>query len=179
MKTEPGYEPLASILQEALDQAQTGKGKERHATDEPFAQQEICNGARLCGLGAMAFQVRKKILEAVRLIERNGVEAGAPDILGAINYAAAMLLVAREAKMMAEKDKPKDGRMTQQFMDSLGPWWPRDGGTIIHNWKTHCHECGAEKGHCDCEDAPPDHNMIKCASCGALKPTNTMCKCGW
>jgi hypothetical protein len=162
MNIEPGYETLAQILQEALDQAQSGKGKERHATDEPFAQQEICNGARLCGLGAMAFQVRKKILEAVRLIERNGVEAGAPDILGAINYAAAMLLVAREQKPMAEEEGiyadvyPPAGHFHKtwsggtKFVDSLGPWY-----------------------------APSDHNMIECASCGKLKPTNTMCKCGW
>jgi hypothetical protein len=58
---------------------------------------------------------------------------------------------AREQKPMVEEDKPKDGRMTQQFMDSPGPWWPRYG----------------------------DPDMIKCESCGALKPTNTMCKCGW
>jgi hypothetical protein len=100
MRIEPGYESLAEILQEALDQAQSGKGKERHAHDEPFDKQEICNGARLCGLGAMAFQVRKKTLEAVRLIERGGAEKGEPDILGAIVYAAAMLLVAREQKPM-------------------------------------------------------------------------------
>jgi hypothetical protein len=149
MKTEPGYETLAQILQEALDQAQTGKGKERHATDEPFDKQEICNGARLCGLGAMAFQVRKKILEAVRLIERNGVEAGAPDILGAINYAAAMLLVAREQKPMAWvcEDAPA-GEMHFRIEGGGG------GGVSAAT-------------------------EVDCSLCGKPKKPGTMCKCGW
>jgi hypothetical protein len=125
MRIEPGYESLAEILQEALDQAQSGKGKERHANAEPFTQQEICNGARLCGLGAMAFQVRKKTLEAIRLIERGGAENGAPDILGAIVYAAAMLIVAREAKPMAwvGPDKPDPNAVYGPIKDRK-PWFP-------------------------------------------------------
>ena len=95
-RVEPGYESLAAIFQDALDQAQHGKGKERHATDEPFERQEICDGARKCGLGAMAFQVRKKILEAIRLYETRGLAAAEGDVLGAMNYAAAMLIVMRE-----------------------------------------------------------------------------------
>ena len=37
----PGYEPLARILQAALDQAQCGKGKRLHANDSPFLEQPI------------------------------------------------------------------------------------------------------------------------------------------
>lgn len=163
MKTEPGYEPLASILQEALDQAQTGKGKERHATDEPFAQQEICNGARLCGLGAMAFQVRKKILEAVRLIERNGVEAGAPDILGAINYAAAMLIVAREQKPPAWVCEPNANAVYGPIKKRSKGWAPGDPLPVFS------------------VDGGEDFNgagLTTCPMCGKDKPAFSMCPCG-
>ncbi len=94
----PGYEILAGILDEALAQAQSGKGKQRHACDEPFKDQEICQGARKCGPGAMAYQVRKKILESIRLLDQKGVAAAEGDVLGAIVYAAAQLIVMREMK---------------------------------------------------------------------------------
>ena len=36
-----GYEVVADILQQALDQAQSGKGKERHGQGLPFTEQKI------------------------------------------------------------------------------------------------------------------------------------------
>lgn len=89
----PGYEALQSVLIAALEQASLGKGKERHANDEPFHQQEICSEAKKLGLGAPAFQVRKKTREAIRLAERGYQELAVEDLLGAINYAAAMVIV--------------------------------------------------------------------------------------
>jgi hypothetical protein len=41
MIVEQGYEPLYGTLCCALNQAQSGKGKERHANDEPFLKQPI------------------------------------------------------------------------------------------------------------------------------------------
>ena len=99
MNIEPGYEKLAEVLQEALDQAQSGKGKERHANNEPFEEQQICQGARKHGLGAMSYQVEKKISEARRMYETDadiGYNVAKSNILGAINYAAAMLIVIEE-----------------------------------------------------------------------------------
>ena len=93
MNTEPGYEPLAEILQEALDQAQLGKGKQCHANDLPFIEQPIMQGAREAGEGGLVFQSRKKILEAKNCKDD---ERAITDMLGAINYIAAQVLLRRE-----------------------------------------------------------------------------------
>jgi hypothetical protein len=97
MKVEKGYEPLAQVLQEALDQAQAGKGKRCHANGLPFLEQPIMTGGRECGPGGLAFQARKKILEALNCKDDDRAIA---DLLGAINYTAAMVILRRE---MAEK----------------------------------------------------------------------------
>jgi len=93
MKIEPGYEPLAAILQEALEQAQHGKGKVCHANGKPFLEQPIMSGGRECGAGGLAFQARKKILEALNCADDDRAIA---DLLGAINYTAAMVILRRE-----------------------------------------------------------------------------------
>ena len=90
---EPGYEPLAQVLQEALDQAQYGKGKKCHANGKPFLKQPIIAGGRECGEGGLAFQARKKILEALNCKDN---DRAIEDLLGAINYTAAMVIIRRE-----------------------------------------------------------------------------------
>lgn len=94
MKTEPGYEPLAAVLQEALDQAQHGKGKKCHANGKPFLEQPIMTGGRECGAGGLVFQARKKILEAMNCEDDD--DRAIEDYLGAINYVAALVLLRRE-----------------------------------------------------------------------------------
>jgi hypothetical protein len=93
MNIEQGYEPLAEVLQEALDQAQKGKGKECHANDLPFIEQPIMQGAREAGEGGLVFQARKKILEAMNCKDD---ERAITDMLGAINYVAAQVILRRE-----------------------------------------------------------------------------------
>jgi len=89
----PGYESLHEVLVEALDQAQNGKGRDRHAVDnEPFEQQKICELTRRVGVGGPLFQACKKAIEAQRL----GGERGVRELLGAINYLAAAVIVMRE-----------------------------------------------------------------------------------
>jgi hypothetical protein len=90
-KVVKGYEPLAAVLQAALDQAQKGKGKERHANNLPFNEQPIMQEARAVGLGFTAGQARKKILEAVNCRHTHPGRA-VGDLLGAINYVAATIL---------------------------------------------------------------------------------------
>ncbi len=92
-----GYDPLASVLVEALDQAQRGKGKKCHANGLPFLQQPISAGGRECGPGGLAFQARKKILEALNCEDD---ERAITDLLGAMNYAAAMVLLRREQSVI-------------------------------------------------------------------------------
>lgn len=88
-----GYEPLADILDAALDQAQRGKGKERHANNRPFIQQPIMEIGRMVGPGFAIGQAIKKGQEATRL---SSGSAQVRELLGAINYLAAAILLIEE-----------------------------------------------------------------------------------
>ncbi len=87
-----GYDELADVLVEALNQAQSGKGKERHATDKPFLQQPIMHLRRMVGSGYTLGQAMKKAQESQRL----PADQAEVDLLGAINYLAAEVLARRE-----------------------------------------------------------------------------------
>jgi hypothetical protein len=89
----PGYEPLAEILQKALDQAQTGKGAKCHANGKPFLEQPIMEEGRNSGPGFLSGQARKKILEALNCPDD---DRAITDLLGAINYVAAMVILRQE-----------------------------------------------------------------------------------
>lgn len=91
-----GYEALTAVLEMAIDQAANGKGHERHADGRPFTDQPIMRETQAVGLGFPAGQARKKILEAVRCCENNPERAVA-DLLGAINYTAAMVIAIQAA----------------------------------------------------------------------------------
>lgn len=88
----PGYETLAAVLQEAFDQAATGKGAERHANALPFHEQPMQQIARRRGLGFLLGQVDKKTEEAQGMLERGERAAWRREILGAINYLAGALI---------------------------------------------------------------------------------------
>lgn len=93
---EPEYTRLMAVLYKALLQAQSGKGKERHANGEPFEDQPIVWINKQIGSehGAL-FQACKKAMESARL---EG-DAKIREILGAINYlAAAVILIEGEIK---------------------------------------------------------------------------------
>jgi hypothetical protein len=83
----PGYESLASVHDASLEQAQSGKGKDRHASvDEAFEDQQIVQLGEWMGSIDFAIgQACKKLLEATRLPP----ERALAEIHGAINYAAA------------------------------------------------------------------------------------------
>jgi len=87
----PGYEMLAEVLQKALDQAQNGKGKARHASNENFEDQQICEIAmRLkdSPVGGVLFQSVKKIYETPRL----EIDAAIRELYGAVNYIGAAII---------------------------------------------------------------------------------------
>lgn len=89
----PGYESLATVLVKALEQAQSGKGKARHQLGTtPFHRQPIVEIGRMVGPGGPAQQVMKKTQEAMRLPPEQAIA----ELLGAINYAAATILVIEE-----------------------------------------------------------------------------------
>ena len=113
-----GYDSLFRILCQALDQAQQGKGKERHAVNEQFEQQEICLNTRAVGYGYPLGQARKKVRESLRLLENQGVDAAQDELLGAINYIAAAYLVMGELKDVNETDFVESKERRSQLLET-------------------------------------------------------------
>jgi hypothetical protein len=96
----PGYESLATVYDSAIEQASEGKGRERHASEgEAYEDQIICEVARRVGLGYPLGQAVKKIYESQRI----GGERGVAELLGALNYVAAAIIVMREGMETAPK----------------------------------------------------------------------------
>ena len=91
----PDYESLQNVLMLAYNQAESGKGKERHAkNNEKFEDQKICEITRRVGLGYPLGQAIKKAEESIVLCK----EAGLREILGAINYLSAAYIVMNEGE---------------------------------------------------------------------------------
>lgn len=89
-----GYEQLEAILNEALEQAAAGKGKERHANERSFEDQPMQLISKLTGDNhGLAFQAIKKVQESLRLPD----DRAERELLGAINYIAGMIIYLREA----------------------------------------------------------------------------------
>lgn len=96
VKVRKGYTGLLNILVEALNQAQQGKGAERHnlGGDLPFEKQRMQSISELVGsVDGMSYQACKKITEGVNLptLDRQVAE-----LLGAINYIAGMIVFLRK-----------------------------------------------------------------------------------
>jgi hypothetical protein len=87
-----GYFPLFDVLRDALDQAQSGKGEERHGNGLPFTEQPALTITRTVGLGFPLGQAMKKIQESQRM----DLDAAKLELLGAINYLAAAILFLQE-----------------------------------------------------------------------------------
>ena len=85
---KPGYSDLFYVLRDALDQAQDGKGSERHGNGQPFMEQPALTITRAVGLGFPLGQAMKKIQESQRM----DTDAAKRELLGAINYLAAAIL---------------------------------------------------------------------------------------
>jgi hypothetical protein len=83
-----GYNDLFIVLQQALWQAQDGKGAERHGNGQPFTDQPVLTISRAVGLGFPLGQAMKKIQECQRM----DLDAAKRELLGAINYLAAAIL---------------------------------------------------------------------------------------
>ena len=93
--TDP-YAPLWRVLDAAYDQAANGKGKERHANAKPFTAQPIMEIARMVGPGYQLGQAMKKAQEAGGMIQRGQPDRAKAELLGAINYLAACVLLIEE-----------------------------------------------------------------------------------
>lgn len=92
--SDDGYDVLRRVLARAVEQASAGKGRERHAHDEPFDQQKIVLLAKWSGGPAFDVgQACKKALESTRLPKERAVA----ELLGAINYLAAAVILLEAA----------------------------------------------------------------------------------
>lgn len=92
IKAMPGYGSLAGVLDDALQQAQGGKGLERHAgKGEAFEDQQIVQLGEWMGSSTVFAigQACKKSIESTRLPD----DRARAELLGAINYLAAAVLV--------------------------------------------------------------------------------------
>ncbi len=92
----PGYESLFDVLRRALDQAQAGKGAQRHAQGKPFNEQPMQTVIDMYGVGFALGQAAKKSQESMRLPT---TERQVAELLGAINYlAGAVIAIERNSK---------------------------------------------------------------------------------
>lgn len=97
--SDDGYDCLRAVFDQAVEQAARGKGRERHASGEPFDEQTIMQTTRAHGLGFATGQAEKKLRESHRLAEMEGGNARAVrELLGAINYTAAAIIRLQEVK---------------------------------------------------------------------------------
>ena len=92
-----GYGDLADILSAALDQAQGGKGAERHGTGQPFRCQPMQKVADLMGPAYLTGQAAKKVQEAQRMDDADAER----EILGAIVYLAGYIIYRRRHQKTA------------------------------------------------------------------------------
>ena len=89
VKVLPGYECLFDVLVAALEQAQSGKGAERHANELPFSKQPMQTVADATGsIDGILFQMMKKARES------NGMplDRAVRELLGSIVYAAGAVI---------------------------------------------------------------------------------------
>jgi hypothetical protein len=125
VEVEKGYEPLANVLIQALNQSQYGKGKQCHANGLPFLQQPIMTRAREVGEGGLAFQSMKKILEAFNCKDNS---RAVEDMLGAIVYVAAQALLRQEGEQKEDIREP----VPVVICDCCG----------YYHYSDNCPECG-------------------------------------
>ena len=92
--TLPALGLVKRFLQDALDQAQGGKGAERHGNGLPFDAQPMQQLIGLYGEGFALGQAAKKLQEATRM----DAEAAERELLGAIVYIAGALVHRRNAE---------------------------------------------------------------------------------
>ncbi|MBB3997228.1 hypothetical protein [Aureimonas pseudogalii] len=94
--TDAPYAPLCEVLARALEQAAQGKGADRHANGQPFTDQPILTISRMVGPGFAIGQVMKKAQEANTMARRGNSQNAVFELLGAINYLAAAVILIEE-----------------------------------------------------------------------------------
>lgn len=104
------YQLIRDVLDQALEQASTGKGEERHGKGLDFGDQPMLSiSAMLNSPDGMAYQAVKKVIESRGLSTTNAKVA---ELLGAINYIAGMVIYYQD-------EARRDGERTVSAMPPL------------------------------------------------------------
>lgn len=106
--TTPDYTKLREVLDAAFQQSASGKGRARHANGRDFDKQPILEIARMVGPGYQVGQAMKKGQEAMGMVARGEYEAAVQEMLGAIVYNAACVVLLAELAV-----QNKDNRQAQ------------------------------------------------------------------
>lgn len=96
--------PLHEVYRDAVAQAETGKGFERHGHKDGFYEQRWRYITDEVGGGFLLGQAIKKIAEATRVREKGSPE-WERELLGALNYLAMTLLYERRYGAYQSTDK--------------------------------------------------------------------------
>jgi hypothetical protein len=139
LPAKPGYDSLANVLDDALHQAQSGKGEERHANDLPFDRQPMQKLIESYGVGFALGQAAKKGEESMVLEPGHDIA----EILGAIVYLAGAVVYKRRkyAELHAQE--------AEQQKVAAGHIGGTDGSRLTDrpsNERGYCKFCGNYHG---------------------------------
>ncbi len=143
-ENHPYYE-LAKVFNEAFIQASAGKGSERHSYSaaENYKDQLVCEMDRRLDGNACGprYQAVKKIYESARMDPEKAIH----ELLGAINYIAAAII------LLKEKQEKTVGTKPYRIVESVSiptVWWGErdqpDNRVIYYSKNKHTTQDGDE-----------------------------------
>lgn len=152
----PGYTSLLGVLMEALNQAQYGKGADRHnlGGDIPFERQRMQQISSLIGSpDGMVYQACKKITEGMELptLDRQVAE-----LLGAINYLAGIVIFLRKR----DSEETVVGALAKKSESQA---------RLLETMKASPDECAANGEGCSYGPHGPN-GETQCRYCGEQQP---------
>ena len=132
VRVPAGYDKLFRVLMAALDQAASGKGKERHASDGvAFEDQPMSSINRtLNSVDGLLYQAAKKAQESRRLPDGRAQA----ELLGAINYlaGAAIAYDTWASGLLPQKDGRPATSAEHEWIAWHGGDRPVEGDTLVN-----------------------------------------------
>ena len=132
VRVPAGYDNLFRVLMAALDQAASGKGKERHASDGvAFEDQPMSSINRtLNSVDGLLYQAAKKAQESRRLPDGRAQA----ELLGAINYlaGAAIAYDTWASGLLPQKDGRSAASAEHEWIAWHGGDRPVEGSTLVN-----------------------------------------------
>lgn len=135
LPAKPGYDSLANVLDDALHQAQSGKGEERHANGLPFDKQPMQKLIESYGVGFALGQAAKKGEESMVLDPGHDIA----EILGAIVYLAGAVVYMRGKYAKLHEQEAEQQKVAAGHI--VGTDGPRAGDRPADE-RDYCRFCG-------------------------------------